>query len=325
MISCHLLSIDSVIGIHTAPTSDSFASRPIGSQVDPRCLAGCLALPRDPSIMPPSPPPPPQPFHYHHHRPPRLRARRSCTQRLPGYREPVIIAMTVPTLDNQQPAAITARPVPRPLPGAASSIYFVTVAAGTSLGCLLNCQPSTVPVSLPACGSSAPQRLASSPACRWQRLLHRDGAAMPGLWERYLQLERGSCSDFRLAKLTDAYVEAIGAIGGQVARFRREEAPHGELLKVGLDLRAPPRPTPLAGPPLPRALCSCTPHPPTHPPTTHTHTHTPTQHTPPPPRYYFSLPGGSRSLHAPLQKTAPSRPACPNPAHLPPAPHVLAA
>ncbi|XP_075264338.1 uncharacterized protein LOC142356276 [Convolutriloba macropyga] len=67
---------------------------------------------------------------------------------------------------------------------------------------------------------------------RWQRLLHRDGAAMPGLWERYLQLERGSCSDFRLAKLTDAYVEAIGAIGGQVARFRREEAPHGELLKI---------------------------------------------------------------------------------------------
>mmetsp|Transcript_37311 Transcript_37311/g.105267 ORF Transcript_37311/g.105267 Transcript_37311/m.105267 type:complete len:1342 (-) Transcript_37311:420-4445(-) len=67
---------------------------------------------------------------------------------------------------------------------------------------------------------------------RWQRLLQQHGAAMPGLWERYLQLERGSFSDFRLAKLSEAYVEAVTALAGQAARLRREEAPCSELLKV---------------------------------------------------------------------------------------------
>ncbi len=55
---------------------------------------------------------------------------------------------------------------------------------------------------------------------------------MPGLWDRYLLLQRQSFSEFRLAGLHQCFSQAIQALAGQAARCRREGAPMEEILKV---------------------------------------------------------------------------------------------
>lgn len=62
---------------------------------------------------------------------------------------------------------------------------------------------------------------------------------MPGLWSRYMALQRGNFVEFRVAGLQAAFGEAVAAMGTQAERCVREASPHAEMLKVGSRTKTP--------------------------------------------------------------------------------------